>query len=122
MLPNRASTCGLAQRAIAVFTAATDAFTQRNIGMTIDESLEAFRPVLLRAAREGIWSRAYVSTAFGCPFSGRVEPGAVVEVALRLADLGEEEICLGDTIGVGVPSGVHELTGRLMPGWPCFPD
>jgi hydroxymethylglutaryl-CoA lyase len=101
-------------RAICVFTAATDAFTERNIGMSVDESLDAFRPVLSRAAQLGMWTRAYVSTAFGCPFTGRVEPDRVVEVSLRLADLGAEEICLGDTIGVGVPSQVHELTARHL--------
>ena len=78
--------------------------------MTIDESLEAFRPVLVRATELGWWKRAYVSTAFGCPFTGRVAPAKVVDVALRLAELGADEICLGDTIGVGVPSQVHELT------------
>jgi hydroxymethylglutaryl-CoA lyase len=100
--------------AIAVFTAASEAFTQRNIGMTIAESFEAFRPVLLRAARAGMWTRAYVSTAFGCPFTGRVDPSGVVDVAMRLVDLGAEEICIGDTIGVGIPAQVHDLTARLL--------
>src|SRR5687768_1559626 len=62
--------------AIAVFTAATDAFTRHNIGMTVDESLAAFAPVLARAGELGWWRRAYVSTAFGCPYTGRVEPRA----------------------------------------------
>ncbi len=97
-------------RSIAVFTAASEAFTKANIGMTVDESLAAFRPVLARAAQQGMWTRAYVSTAFGCPYSGRVEPARVIELATRLLDLGAEEICLGDTIGVGVPSQVHEMT------------
>ncbi|MDQ3870502.1 MAG: hydroxymethylglutaryl-CoA lyase [Chloroflexota bacterium] len=100
--------------AIAVFTAASDTFTRRNIGMTIRESLKAFRPVLARARENGWWTRAYVSTAFGCPFTGRVEPDAVVSVACSLVDLGAEEICLGDTIGVGVPTQVQELTDRLV--------
>jgi hydroxymethylglutaryl-CoA lyase len=99
--------------ALAVFTAASDAFTQRNIGMTIAESLAAFRPVLERARELGWWTRAYVSTAFGCPFSGAVAVGSVVEVSLQLAALGAQEICLGDTIGVGVPGQVHELTAAL---------
>jgi isopropylmalate/homocitrate/citramalate synthase len=99
--------------ALAVFTAASDAFTQRNIGMTIDESLAAFAPVLRRAADMGWWRRAYVSTAFGCPFTGRVEPAKVVEVAQRLVELGVDEVCVGDTIGVGVPSQVHDITGAL---------
>ena len=95
--------------ALAVFTAATDAFTTRNIGMTVAESLEAFRPVLAEAAALGWWRRAYVSAAFGCPFSGRVEPNAAVDVAVALLDLGADEICYGDTIGVGVPSQVDAL-------------
>jgi hydroxymethylglutaryl-CoA lyase len=100
--------------AVAVFTAASEAFTRANIGMTIDESVEAFRPVLARAAQAGMWTRAYVSTAFGCPFSGAVEPSFVVDVAMRLVDLGAEEICIGDTIGVGVPSQVHQITRQLL--------
>jgi isopropylmalate/homocitrate/citramalate synthase len=100
--------------ALAVFTAATDAFTTRNIGVTVDESLEAFRHVLVEAAAAGWWRRAYVSTAFGCPFSGRVEPERAVEVALRLLDLGAEEICFGDTIGVGVPAQVEALLERSL--------
>lgn len=100
-------------RALAVFTAASDAFTQRNIGMSVSESLDAFRPVLARARAAGWWTRAYVSTAFGCPFTGRVDPAAVVDVARRLDDLGAHELCIGDTIGVGVPSQVTELTGQL---------
>ena len=97
--------------AVAVFTAATDAFTEANIGRTIAESLEAFAPVLARAAELGWWRRAYVSTAFGCPYTGRVEPDDAVAVALDLQDLGIDEICFGDTIGVGVPAQVAALTG-----------
>ncbi len=100
--------------ALAVFTAASDEFTKRNIGMTIDESLAAFTPVLERATTLGWWKRAYVSTAFGCPFTGAVAIGKVVDVSMRLVGLGVDEICLGDTIGVGVPSQVHELTAAVM--------
>ncbi|HEY7936452.1 MAG TPA: hydroxymethylglutaryl-CoA lyase [Candidatus Limnocylindrales bacterium] len=100
--------------ALAIFTAATDAFTQHNIGMTIAESLSAARPVLDEAAGLGWWRRAYVSTAFGCPYTGRVEPAAAIEVGLRLAALGAEEICFGDTIGVAVPDQVAELTARAL--------
>lgn len=95
--------------AIAVFTAATDGFTQHNIGMSIDESIAAFAPVLARAGELGWWRRAYVSTAFGCPYTGRVDPRTAVEVGVRLRDLGADEICFGDTIGVGVPDQVAEL-------------
>ncbi len=97
--------------AVAVFTASTDEFTRRNIGMTVDESIDAFRPVVDRARVLGWWSRGYVSTAFGCPFEGRVDPARPLEVARRLLDLGIDEVCYGDTIGVGVPAQVEELTG-----------
>ncbi|MFL5757406.1 MAG: hydroxymethylglutaryl-CoA lyase [Chloroflexota bacterium] len=100
--------------AIAVFTAATDAFTTRNIGMTVDESLAAFAPVLRRAAERGWWRRAYVSTAFGCPYTGAVDPRRPVDVAVRLFELGVDEICFGDTIGVGVPGQVAELTSLAL--------
>ena len=97
--------------AIAVFTAASDAFTARNIGMTVEESLTTFAPVLGRARDLGWWTRGYVSTAFGCPYTGRVEPARAVEVAARLVELGVDEVCFGDTIGVGVPGQVEDLTG-----------
>jgi hydroxymethylglutaryl-CoA lyase len=97
-------------QALAVFTAATDAFTQRNIGMSIDESLAAFEPVLGRAADLGWWRRGYVSTAFGCPYTGAVDPHQAVRVGVRLLELGVDEVCFGDTIGVGVPGQVRAIT------------
>ncbi len=96
-------------RALAVFTATTDAFTEHNIGMTVAASIETFTPVLARAAELGWWRRGYVSTAFGCPYVGEVLPARAVDVALRLLDLGVDEVCFGDTIGVGVPSQVATL-------------
>ena len=108
----RAEAAGAA--AIAVFTAATDAFTQANIGMSVDASIAAVTPVLARATELGWWRRGYVSTAFGCPYTGRVEPRSAVDVALRLLDLGVDEVCFGDTIGVGVPSPVAALTGMAV--------
>ncbi len=100
--------------ALAVFTATTDAFTTANIGMTVEQSLAAFAPVLARAGELGWWRRGYVSTAFGCPYTGHVEPGRAVEVALRLLELGVDEVCFGDTIGVGVPAQVAALTGLAV--------
>jgi isopropylmalate/homocitrate/citramalate synthase len=100
--------------ALAVFTATTDAFTQANIGMTVLESLAAFAPVLTRAAELGWWRRGYVSTAFGCPYTGRVAPDLAVDVAVRLLELGVDEVCFGDTIGVGVPGQVTSLTGLAV--------
>jgi isopropylmalate/homocitrate/citramalate synthase len=100
--------------AIAVFTAATDAFTTHNIGMTVDESLVAFGPVLARASALGWWRRGYVSTAFGCPYTGAVAAAQAVDVAVRLLALGLDEVCFGDTIGVGVPGQVAALTGLAV--------
>jgi isopropylmalate/homocitrate/citramalate synthase len=102
--------------AIAVFTATTDAFTKRNIGMSVDASIATFAPLLARAAELGWWRRAYVSTAFGCPFTGTVDPAVAVDVARRLVELGVDEICFGDTIGVGVPDQVAELVSLAEAG------
>jgi isopropylmalate/homocitrate/citramalate synthase len=99
---------------LAVFTAATDAFTQANIGMTVAESLAAFEPVLARAHELGWWRRGYVSTAFGCPYTGRVSPTRAVEVALGLLERGVDEVCFGDTIGVGVPAQVAAITDMAV--------
>ncbi len=88
---------------VAVFTAASEAFNRKNINAGIDESIERFRPVLERAAQDGVRVRGYVSTVLGCPYQGEVPVSDVVRVAKRLHDLGCYEISLGDTIGVGTP-------------------
>ncbi|HLI96178.1 MAG TPA: hydroxymethylglutaryl-CoA lyase [Candidatus Baltobacteraceae bacterium] len=100
--------------AIAVFTAASEAFTKRNINMTIDESIETFRDVVRNAKENNMWVRGYVSTAFGSPFGDAVTPAMVVEVGRKLLDMGCDEISIGDTIGVGVPSQVDELVPALL--------
>jgi len=100
--------------AIAVFTAASEDFTKRNINMTIDESLETFRDVVRNAKENDFWVRGYVSTAFGSPFGDKVVPSMVVDVTLKLFEMGCDEISIGDTIGVGVPSQVDELVPLLL--------
>ena len=104
--------------AVAVFTAASEEFTERNIGMTIAESLAAFEPVLDRARELGWWRRGYVSTAFGCPYSGEVEPARVVQVCMALLELGCDEISVGDTIGVAEPDDVRRVCDALLAGVP----
>ncbi|HEY1654742.1 MAG TPA: hydroxymethylglutaryl-CoA lyase [Candidatus Tumulicola sp.] len=99
--------------AIAVFTAASQQFTQRNINMTIAQSLDVFREVVRAAKRDGMWVRGYVSTAFGSPFGDTVTPESVVDVAVALMDMGCDELSIGDTIGVGVPSQVDALVPLL---------
>jgi hydroxymethylglutaryl-CoA lyase len=88
---------------VAVFTAASEAFNRNNINASIDESIERFRPVLERAAADGVKVRGYVSTVLGCPFQGEVPLSDVVRVAKTLHALGCYEISLGDTIGIGTP-------------------
>ena len=88
---------------IAVFAAASETFSRRNINCTIAESLERFRPVMEAADKAGMKVRGYVSCVLGCPYEGRVAPATVAEVSGELADMGCYEISLGDTIGVGTP-------------------
>jgi hydroxymethylglutaryl-CoA lyase len=104
--------------AIAVFTAASEAFTKRNINMTIDESLATFAGVVRAAKRDGAWVRGYVSTAFGSPFGDAVTPQMVRDVAVKLMEMGCDELSIGDTIGVGVPSQVEALVPLLADGIP----
>jgi len=99
--------------AVAVFTAASEGFARANINMTIAESLAAFAPVIERALAAGMWTRGYVSTAFGCPYDGAVDPAAVAGVAAELAALGCAEVSIGDTIGVGRPEQVPGVVAAV---------
>jgi hydroxymethylglutaryl-CoA lyase len=100
-------------RSVAVFVGASDPFNQANIGCTAAEALERFGPVARDAAKEGIRLRAYVSTAFVCPFAGRVDPRAAAELAARLRDLGAVEVSLADTIGAADPAMVDRLLDEV---------
>jgi len=101
-------------REIAVFTAASETFNKKNIDATIAESMARFAEFVPEARRAGVWVRGYVSTGFGCPYEGRVPIENAVAVAEDLLGLGCDEISIGDTIGVAVPSQVAELMGRLL--------
>ena len=94
---------------VAVFAAASETFSQRNINCSIAESLERFAPVFAAAAAANIRVRGYVSCALGCPYEGEVQPAKVAEVAAALFDRGCYEISLGDTIGVGTPNRTADL-------------
>ncbi len=98
---DRARAVGVAE--IAVFAAASEAFSRKNINASIDESIARFEPVIARAKADDVRVRGYVSTVLGCPYQGDVPLADVVRVAKRLHDLGCYEISLGDTIGVGTP-------------------
>jgi len=98
----------------AVFTAASETFNRKNVNASIAESIERFKPVVEGARMAAIPVRGYVSTAFWCPYEGRIAPEAVVDVAKRLMDLGVDEISIGDTIGKAVPAEVMALLDRLL--------
>ncbi len=95
---------GVGAEEVAVFAAASEAFSRKNINASIDESIERFVPVIERAKDDGVKVRGYVSTVLGCPYQGEVPVADVVHVAKRLHALGCHEISLGDTIGVGTPT------------------
>ncbi len=94
---------------IAVFAAASESFSRRNINCSIAESLERFRPVVDQALARGLRVRGYVSCVLGCPYEGPIAPAAVAEVAAALAGMGCGEISLGDTIGVGTPLAARKM-------------
>jgi hydroxymethylglutaryl-CoA lyase len=100
--------------AVALFAAASEAFSQANIRASIAESFERFRPVADVARQQGIWLRGYVSTAFHCPYSGPVAPEQAVHVAERLLDLGCDEVAIADTIGRATPLDTDRFLERAI--------
>ncbi len=103
----RALACGVTD--VAVFTAASEAFTRKNINASIAESIERFMPILERASADGVRVRGYVSTVLGCPYQGAVNVRDVASLAKQLFDLGCYEISLGDTIGVGTAKAAQQM-------------
>jgi hydroxymethylglutaryl-CoA lyase len=94
---------------VAVFAAASETFSQRNINCSIAESIERFKPIFGAAGADGIKVRGYVSCVVGCPYEGRIAPAEVARVAGELFELGSYEVSLGDTIGVGTPASVLQM-------------
>jgi hydroxymethylglutaryl-CoA lyase len=105
---------GAKVRKIAVFTAASETFNRKNVNASIQESIERFQPVVDGARREKLPVRGYVSTAFWCPYEGKIAPDAVLGVVRQLLDLGVDEISIGDTIGKAVPAEAHALLDLLL--------
>ena len=103
---------------VAIFGAASESFSRKNINCSIAESLERFAPVCEAALAEGVRVRGYVSCVLGCPYEGEVAPAKVAEVSARLAEMGCYEISLGDTIGVGTAGKARELIERVAPAVP----
>ncbi|GAB1043286.1 MAG: hydroxymethylglutaryl-CoA lyase [Shewanella algae] len=103
---------------VAVFAAASEGFSQKNINCSIEESIARFEPLLSRAKEQGIRVRGYVSCVLGCPYDGEIAPAEVARVADILHQLGCYEISLGDTIGVGTPLKARkmlETVAELVP-------
>jgi hydroxymethylglutaryl-CoA lyase len=94
---------------VAVFVAATESFSKRNINCSIAESLERARPIFAAASADGIRVRGYVSVVLGCPYEGNVDPDAVTNVAAALHEMGAYEVSLGDTIGTGTAGKTQAL-------------
>lgn len=105
---------------VAVFAAASEAFSQRNINCSISESLERFAPIMEAARLHRIQVRGYVSCVLGCPYEGKIAPAQVAAVANELITMGCYEVSLGDTIGTGTPNATRELldvvAGRIPRG------
>lgn len=100
-------------RRIAVFTAASDEFTRKNINMSVDESFGVFEPVVRAAISQGISVRGYVSTAFVCPYAGEIPRERVLDVSLRLLSMGCDEIAISDTIGAAAPRDIDQTVGYV---------
>lgn len=100
---------------IALFTAASESFNQRNINCSIAESIARFRPVIHEAKKHNIHIRAYISCVLGCPYEGSITPAQVVSVVEQLLNFGVDEISFGDTIGVGTPKQTLALLDAVKP-------
>ena len=99
---------------VAVFAAASESFSQRNINCSIEQSLERFEPIFRLARQHNLPVRGYVSCVMGCPYEGAISPDAVLAVSQTLLDKGCYEISLGDTIGTGTPGQTAQLLSTLL--------
>ena len=99
--------CGVDE--VAIFAAASEQFSQKNINCSVAESLRRFEPIMMAAKAQGIKVRGYISCVLGCPYQGEVPVSAVVQVAKQLVSMGCYEVSLGDTIGVGTPRKTQQM-------------
>jgi isopropylmalate/homocitrate/citramalate synthase len=109
---DRALAAGVTE--VAIFAAATDTFSRKNINQSVDESLATYKAVCDRAAAQGVRVRGYLSTAFGCPYEGAVEPSRVAEVTARVLELGVFEVAVSDTIGIAHPGQVPKVLEAVL--------
>jgi hydroxymethylglutaryl-CoA lyase len=106
-------------REIAVFMSASETHNKKNVNKTIADTLAAFDDVVPHARAAGLPVRAYLSTAFGCPYEGDVDPQAVVDLTGKLHDMGVYQISISDTIGVANPAQVEDVLGRVLARYPA---
>jgi isopropylmalate/homocitrate/citramalate synthase len=121
LVPNRAGldrAFAAGVREVAIFAAASETFSRRNINQSIDESFVTYREVADAALRAGLRVRAYLSTGFGCPFEGPVDPRRVIELTERLIQLGAFEVAVSDTIGIAHPGEVARMLDVMLPRVP----
>jgi hydroxymethylglutaryl-CoA lyase len=117
LVPNRKgldTALAAGMKEVAVFLSASETHNKKNVNKTIAETLDAFVEVIEPAKQAGAQVRAYVSTVFGCPYEGKVDPEAVVRLCKELDARGVYQISLGDTIGVGTPRQVEDVVGRVL--------
>ncbi|WP_438317862.1 hydroxymethylglutaryl-CoA lyase [Sporosarcina sp. FA9] len=101
-------------RSVAVFVGVSNSFNKKNINRTTDESVEALKPVILKLKEQGIYVRACISTAFYCPFEGKINPDSVVELCLRFIEMGIDELSVADTVGRANPRESFDLFKKLI--------
>jgi hydroxymethylglutaryl-CoA lyase len=121
LVPNRAGldrAFAAGVREIAIFAAASETFSRKNINQSIDESFVVYREVTDAALQAGLRVRAYLSTSFGCPYEGVVDQSRVLDLAERLVQLGAYEVAVSDTIGIAHPGQVSRLLDVLIPRVP----
>ncbi len=99
---------------VAVFLATSDRFSERNIRATVEESFTRIAPVIAHALQSGLRVRGYLSTVYGCPYEGKVEPQKVLRLSERLLEMGVYEVSLGDTTGIATPGQVEAVLGLLL--------
>ncbi len=122
LVPNRRgldTALASGMREIAVFLSASETHNKKNVNKTIDETLRAFDEVVPVALASKVSVRAYVSTVFGCPYEGDVDPQRAVDLTARLRDMGVYQVSLGDTIGVANPRQTEEVLGRVLASHPA---